>query len=104
MFLAFGGKPIRTTRNRLDTSRNKTIGLGSFLNRCYWSSVGVFIGLAAAFAATHFVENMLFELDPNDSLTIALALLFMLIVAALAWWIPARRAAKVDPMTALRFE
>jgi len=67
-------------------------------------SVGVVIGLAAAFAATHFVEKTLFELDPNYPLTIALALLLMLIVAALLCWIPARRAEKVDPMTALRFE
>jgi len=67
-------------------------------------SVGVVIGLGAALAATRLVESMLFGLGPNDLLTIALAALLMLIVAALACWIPARRAAKVDPMTALRFE
>jgi ABC-type antimicrobial peptide transport system permease subunit len=67
-------------------------------------SVGVVIGFGAAFAATRLVEGLLFGLGPNDPLTIALAALLMLIVAALACWIPARRATKVDPITALRSE
>jgi predicted permease len=67
-------------------------------------SVGVVIGLGAAFAGARLIESILFGLGPNDPLTIALAALLMLIVAALACLIPARRATKVDPMTALRFE
>ncbi|HEY6400918.1 MAG TPA: FtsX-like permease family protein, partial [Blastocatellia bacterium] len=67
-------------------------------------SVGVVIGLGAAFAGVRLVESMLFGLGPNDPLTIALAALLMLIVAALACWIPVRRATKVDPMTVLRSE
>jgi ABC-type antimicrobial peptide transport system permease subunit len=67
-------------------------------------SVGVVIGLGAAFAGARLVESILFRLSPNDPLTIALAALLMLIVAALACWIPTRRATKVDPMTALRSE
>jgi predicted permease len=67
-------------------------------------SVGVVIGLGAAFAATRLVESILFGLDPNDPLTIALAALLMLTMAALACWIPARQATKVDPMTSLRSE
>jgi predicted permease len=66
--------------------------------------VGIVIGLGAAFAGARLVESMLFGLGPNDPLTIALAALLMLIVAALACWIPVRRATKVNPMTVLRSE
>jgi predicted permease len=67
-------------------------------------SVGVVIGLGAAFAGARLVESILFRLSPNDPLTIALAALLMLIVAALACWVPVRRATKVDPIIALRSE
>jgi predicted permease len=66
--------------------------------------VGVVIGLGAAFTATRLVASLLFGLSPADPLTIALAVLLMLMVAALAGYLPARRAARVDPMEALRYE
>ncbi|MGH9843762.1 MAG: ADOP family duplicated permease [Blastocatellia bacterium] len=65
---------------------------------------GVIIGLGAAFAATRLVASLLFGLSPNDPLTITLATLLMLGVAALAGYLPARRAARVDPLIALRHE
>ncbi|HEY8460248.1 MAG TPA: ABC transporter permease, partial [Blastocatellia bacterium] len=66
--------------------------------------IGSAIGLAAALAATRLVAGMLFELTPNDPLTIALATLLLLAVAALASFLTARRAARVDPAVALRQE
>jgi predicted permease len=65
---------------------------------------GLTIGLVAALAATRLVAGMLFGLTPTDPPTIALATLLLLAVAAVAAWLPARRAARVDPLVALRHE
>jgi predicted permease len=65
---------------------------------------GVAIGLVAAFAAGRLVATLLFGLSPTDALTIAAATLLMLIVSAIAGYLPARRASRVDPMVALRCE
>jgi len=69
---------------------------------------GLAIGLAAALATAKLIESLLsdllFGLAATDPLTIALATLLLLAVAALAGWLPARRAASVDPMVALRTE
>jgi ABC-type antimicrobial peptide transport system permease subunit len=67
-------------------------------------AVGVGAGLAAAMATTRLVSTLLFDLTPNDPTTIAMATLLMIVVAALAGYLPARRAANVDPMIALRHE
>jgi len=66
--------------------------------------IGVIIGLGAAMGATRLITSFLYGLEPNDPLTIALASLAMLTVAALAGYLPARRASRVDPMVALRHE
>jgi predicted permease len=65
---------------------------------------GVVIGLLASLAATRTASTMLFGLEPNDPSTIVAATLLLLAVAALAGYMPARRAARVDPMAALREE
>jgi len=67
-------------------------------------ALGVGIGLAAAMATTRLVSTLLFGLEPTDPLTITLATLMMIGVAALAGYLPARKASRIDPMVALRYE
>jgi putative ABC transport system permease protein len=67
-------------------------------------AVGMAVGLGAALAAMRLISTLLFDLAPNDPVTIAAAALLMIVVAALAGYLPARRASRVDPMTALRCE
>jgi ABC-type antimicrobial peptide transport system permease subunit len=69
-----------------------------------WVVLGGALGLGAALATTRLVESMLFGLKPRDPLTIGLAVLVLLVVAAVAGYLPARRAARVDPLDALRRE
>jgi ABC-type antimicrobial peptide transport system permease subunit len=66
--------------------------------------IGVIIGLSAALATTRLIASLLYGLTPNDPLTIALASILLLAVAALAGYLPARRASRVDPMVALRHD
>jgi putative ABC transport system permease protein len=66
--------------------------------------IGVAIGLPIALAAARLAKGFLFGLTTNDPLTIALATLVMVTIAALAGYLPARRAALVDPLVALRDE
>ena len=66
--------------------------------------VGIATGLLGAIWITRLVKGLLYGLTPNDPWTIALAVAAMVAVALLATWIPARRAMRVDPMVALRYE
>jgi ABC-type antimicrobial peptide transport system permease subunit len=65
---------------------------------------GLTLGLAMTLAGTRLVQSMLYGLTPNDPVTLTGACLLLLMVAAIAGWIPARRAARVDPMASLRHE
>jgi ABC-type antimicrobial peptide transport system permease subunit len=66
--------------------------------------LGVALGLPAAYGSSRFIESMLFGLSPADSLTYGSVALILIVVALLSSLLPARRAAQVDPMAALRVE
>jgi predicted permease len=67
-------------------------------------AVGVAIGLPAALAAARWIESMLFGLEPTDFVTLAGAIVLLLVTAQLAAYLPAWRASRVDPLAALRQE
>jgi putative ABC transport system permease protein len=68
------------------------------------SLIGVAIGLAGALGLSRVMASFLFEVTPTDAMTYAIVSVGLLAVALLACYIPARRATKVDPLVALRYE
>ena len=99
------------------TSRTNEIGirmaLGAQRSRVVWMvlretmllvAIGSVIGLGATIPTTRLIESLLFGLTPTDPATMAFGALMLLAVAAVASYLPARRASNVDPMAALRYE
>ena len=67
-------------------------------------TIGIVIGVATALAGGRLITSQLFGLEPTDAVTMASAILVLIGVSAAAGYLPARRAARVDPMIALRYE
>jgi len=89
------------------------MALGAQTNQVLWmvlreaswmAVIGIGAGLGAALLLTRFLGSMLFGLKPSDPLTLASAGLMLFTIAMLAGWIPARRAASIQPVQALRHE
>jgi len=67
-------------------------------------AIGVAIGLAAAFGVTRILKTVLVQLSPTDPLTLGAISALLVAVGVVACWMPARKATKIDPLAALRYE
>lgn len=90
-------------RIALGSQRSGILGL-VFASAIKLAFVGCVIGLAGAAATSHLLDSFLFGVGALDPLVLTTAAVFVLILAMLASWLPARRAAAVDPMKALRMD
>ena len=90
-------------RAALGASRGRVMAL-VIRHALLLTTAGLALGIAGAVAGTRFMSSLLFGVQPNDLVSMAAAVLSLAIVGAVAAWIPARRAAAVDPLVALRME
>jgi len=67
-------------------------------------AIGLILGLGAAFGLTRVLKSLLVQITPTDPVTFAGIALLLLVIGGVACWMPARKAAKIDPMIALRYE
>jgi ABC-type antimicrobial peptide transport system permease subunit len=68
------------------------------------TSIGLIVGLATAFASARLLTSMLFQIEPTDPVVYVGVVTLLGAVALIANYIPARRASKIDPLTAIRQE
>jgi putative ABC transport system permease protein len=87
----------------LGASRRNIVHL--VLNDSLWLvGGGILAGLPAAFLVGRLLKHTLFNLQPTDPATAAVSLMTLAFVAVIATWLPASRAARIDPMMAIREE
>jgi ABC-type antimicrobial peptide transport system permease subunit len=70
----------------------------------WWTIFGAGLGLIGAWLSSRLLESLLFQVRAHDPMLLLIPLLLLLAVAFFAAWMPARRAMRVDPMIALRYE
>jgi len=90
-------------RLALGAQRREVLGL-VIAHGMRLTALGVVIGLGGAFLVTRILDRLLYEIKPSDPVTFAAVSITLAVVALAACWLPARRAARVDPMVALRTE
>lgn len=104
---------MECTRTASNGAPTKSMALGAERSEVLWLvlkgalqllAVGVAVGLPAALAAGRIISSMLFGLTPADMTTILSATTILLLSGLLASLLPARRAARVEPLAALRYE
>jgi predicted permease len=71
---------------------------------CRSVCIGAAAGILGSLAVAHWIGSLLFDMHANDPVTLAEAAILLVMIALFAAWVPARRAARVDPMVALRYE
>jgi putative ABC transport system permease protein len=99
------GQRTREIGLRLALGANRGEVLRMVIGQAGWLTItGVVLGLGAAVLASRALQAQLFEVTTTDAATYALVAACLLVVALVASWVPARRAARTDPMTALRHE
>jgi ABC-type antimicrobial peptide transport system permease subunit len=90
---------------RMALGARRTQVLWTTLRRALvWTMAGVALGIPLALTASRAAESLLFGLSPMDVVTLSAAAVIMLMLGALAAYIPAHRASRVDPLVALRYE
>ena len=90
-------------RLALGARRGQILGL-VFKDAARLVGVGALLGVPAAWAASRWVRSLLFGVTPGDSVTVGVALAVLVTAALVAAYVPARRAARTDPLVALRHD
>jgi len=110
-FGIYGVVSYAVTRRRTEMGIRMALGAGAagVLRMVLWQGMrpvlaGLALGVALALAAGRVLHSFLFQVSPRDPVTVSAVALVLLAVAAVAAVLPARRATRVDPMGALRFE
>jgi predicted permease len=85
-------------------ARSKDVARPILCEAFLLATIGIIVGLPIVFAASRLIRSQLYDVQPNDPITFGIVIATLVTVSLLAAWLPARRAAKTDPMEALRYE